>query len=60
MEHTNYSEKHYEIEPRPAALGGGWILHLVSADPEMGSSLEIGGGVWWKPTQLLSRPAKTG
>jgi hypothetical protein len=33
----------YEIEPRPAALGGGWRLHLIGHHPETGAEIEMGG-----------------
>jgi hypothetical protein len=36
----------YEIEPRPAALGGAWPLHLIGNDPETGAEIEMGGGVF--------------
>ena len=31
---------HYEVEPRPAALGGGWRLRLFEG------TKEVGGGVF--------------
>lgn len=40
------SENHYEIEPRPAAVGGGRRLRLFSRDPETGEHVEMGGGVF--------------
>ena len=36
----------YEIEPRPAAVGGGWRLHLYERDPKTGGVIEVGGGVF--------------
>ncbi len=36
----------YEIEPRPAALGEGWRLHLYERNPETGGAIEVGGGVF--------------
>ncbi|MGC9292979.1 MAG: hypothetical protein ACP5EP_09710 [Acidobacteriaceae bacterium] len=36
--------KRYEIEPRPAALGGGWRLHLIGQDMETGEESEMDGG----------------
>ncbi len=36
----------YEIEPRPAALGGGWRLRLIGRDLETGAEAELGGGVF--------------
>ncbi len=36
----------YEIEPRPAAVGEGWRLHLYERDPETGGAIEVGGGVF--------------
>lgn len=36
----------YEIEPRPAALGGGWRLHLIGHDLETGEEVEMGGGAF--------------
>ena len=36
----------YEIEPRPAALGGVWRLRLFGQDPETGEDIEMGGGVF--------------
>lgn len=36
----------YEIEPRPAALGGGWRLRLIGRDLETGMETEMGGGVF--------------
>jgi hypothetical protein len=40
MEHSNFSTKRYEIEPR-LALGGGWSLHLLSTDPETADTAKI-------------------
>jgi hypothetical protein len=42
----------YEIEPRPAAVGGGWRLHLIAEDPETGAEIETGGGVFPDATEL--------
>lgn len=36
----------FEIEPRPAGVGGGWLLHLVGVDERTGSEEECGGGVF--------------
>jgi hypothetical protein len=36
----------YEIEPRPAALGGGVRLYLYGPDQETGEEIELGGGVF--------------
>ena len=36
----------YELEPRPAVLGGGWRLHLIAAHPETGEDIEAGSGVF--------------
>ena len=35
----------YEIEPRPAALGGGWRLHFFGHDMETGEEIEMNSGV---------------
>jgi hypothetical protein len=35
----------YEIDPRPAALGGGWQLRLIARDEETGEEVHMGGGV---------------
>ena len=35
----------FEIEPRPAELGGGWRLRLLQEEPD-GSEMEMGGGVF--------------
>lgn len=36
------NRERYEIEPRPAAFGGGWNLHLFGKDWETGEETEIG------------------
>ena len=36
----------FEIEPRPAAVGGGWRLRLIGRDLETGDEIELGGGVF--------------
>jgi hypothetical protein len=36
----------FEIEPRPAAVGGGWRLRLIGRDLETGVEIELGGGVF--------------
>jgi hypothetical protein len=46
VEFTPLRRLRYEIEPRPAALGGGWRLHLIAEDPETGAEVEAGGGVF--------------
>lgn len=35
----------YEIEPRPAELGGGWRLHFIGRDMETGEEGEVDSGV---------------
>jgi hypothetical protein len=37
---------HYEIQPRPAELGGGYRLRLLAGDQETGDFIEMGGGVF--------------
>ena len=34
----------YEIDPRPAALGGGWQLRPIARDEETGEEIHMGGG----------------
>jgi hypothetical protein len=41
----------YDLEPRPAALGGGWRLHLIAEDPETGAEVEVAGGVFPLPAE---------
>jgi hypothetical protein len=41
MKHTRY-----EIEPRPAGVGGGWRLRLIGQNLEIGAEVELGGGVF--------------
>ncbi len=52
IELTPLRRVRYEIEPRPAALGGGWRLHLIAEDPETGAEIEAGGGVFPDVTEL--------
>ena len=40
----------FEIEPRPAAVGGGWRLRLIGRDLETGGEIELG--------SFQSNPAK--
>lgn len=35
----------YEINPRPAQIGGGWQLRLIGRDEETGEEIDMGGGV---------------
>jgi hypothetical protein len=35
----------YEIDPRPAEIGGGWQLRLIGRDEETGEGIDMGGGV---------------
>lgn len=43
----------YEINPRPAALGGGWQVRLLDEGEEVGGSVfpvmfkEVAGIAWW-------------
>lgn len=43
----------YEINPRPAALGGGWQIRLLDEGEEVGGGVfpvvveEVAGIVWW-------------
>lgn len=46
VEFTPLRRLRYEIEPRPAPLGGGWRLHLIAENPETGAEIEAGGGVF--------------
>jgi len=52
IEFTPHRRVRYEIEPRPATLGGGWRLHLIAEDPETGAEIEAGGGVFPDETEL--------
>lgn len=52
IEFTPLRRLRYEIEPRPAAVGGGWRLHLIAEDPETGAEIETGGGVFPDVTEL--------
>lgn len=52
VEFTPLRRLRYEIEPRPAALGGGWRLHLIAENPETGAEIEAGGGVFPDATEL--------
>ena len=47
IKYTPLRRLRFEVEPRPAALGGGWRLHLIAADPETGAEIEAGGGVFF-------------
>jgi len=48
LEDSTVTMKHerFEIEPRPAAVGGGWRLRLIGHDLETGDEIELGGGVF--------------
>jgi len=58
----------FEIEPRPAAVGGGWRLRLIGRDLETGGEVELGGGVFpvepgetkGTPTLTPCKPVKNG
>jgi hypothetical protein len=46
--------RRFEIEARPATLGGGWRLRLLQEEPD-GSETEMGGGVFRpEPEQGIS------
>ncbi len=46
--------RRFEIEPRPATLGGGWHLRLLQEEPD-GAEIEMGGGVFSpEPEQGIS------
>ncbi|HUD73738.1 MAG TPA: hypothetical protein VMQ76_01600 [Terracidiphilus sp.] len=34
----------FEIDPRPAEVGGGWQLRLIGRDEETGEEIDMGGG----------------
>jgi hypothetical protein len=36
----------FEINPRPAKVGGGYQLHLIGRDLETGEEVFMGGGVF--------------
>ena len=70
LEDSTATMKHerFEIEPRPAAVGGGWRLRLIGRDLETGGEIELGGGVFpvdpaktkGTPTPTPCKPAKNG
>lgn len=54
--------KHYEIDPRPAELGGGWRVRLMDGDQEVGGGVfppreatEAEGMAWWNRLQESER-----
>ncbi len=40
------SNRRYEIEPPPPALGEVWRLYLYEENPETGERVDMGGGVF--------------
>jgi hypothetical protein len=52
----------YEIDPRPAELGGGWQVRLLEGDEEVGGgvfppreAIEAEGIAWWNGLQEAER-----
>lgn len=37
--------RHFEIQPRPVVLGGGWRLRLLERSPD-GNEIELGTGIF--------------
>lgn len=53
---------HYEINPRPAELGGGWQVRLLQGDEEVGGGVfplreaaEADGMAWWNRLREAER-----
>ena len=44
----------FEIEPRPAAVGCGWQLHLFERDAETGELLEVAVGYFPVPADVVN------
>ena len=70
LEDSTATMKHerFEIEPRPAAVGGGWRLRLIGRDLETGGEIELGGASFLEPGEdegdayvdAHAKPAKKG